>query len=87
MRLVTADNDNVDGWLMLTRSIRGWLLTASLNAAHFPLGGPIGRLAPEVFRLSDQVFGTDFDDLAPPFGVTTAADRSKKPRSCRTYPR
>src|SRR2546421_149300 len=67
MRLVAADDDNVDGWLLLTRSIRGWLLTASLNAAHLPLGGPICRLAPEVFRLSDRVLGTDFGDLAPPF--------------------
>jgi len=77
-RLVVADGEPVDGRLALTRSARGWLLTATLASARLLPGGPVSRLAPEVFRLSDRVLGTDFGDLAPPPG----ADGASPPFGC-----
>jgi hypothetical protein len=32
----------------------------------------MGPLAPEVFRLSDKLLGTDFGPLVPPFGLLPA---------------
>lgn len=70
--LVAADGSPADGQLRISPSPRGWLLTARLIAARLPTRGRLGPLAPEVFRLSDQVLGTDFGDLAPPFGTRPA---------------
>jgi hypothetical protein len=72
-RLVVTYSDPADGRLALTRSARGWLLTATLDSSCVPLDGPVGGLAPTVFRLSDQVLGTDFGDLAPPPGADGAS--------------
>ncbi|MFV2110257.1 hypothetical protein [Micromonospora sp. LOL_015] len=65
-RLV-SDPSGADGTLVVTPSPRGWLLTATLATARLPGGGRVGPLAPEVFRISDEVLGTNFGDLAPPF--------------------
>jgi len=65
-RLV-SDPSGADGALVVTPSPRGWLLTATLATARMPGGGRVGPVAPEVFRISDEVLGTDFGDLAPPF--------------------
>jgi hypothetical protein len=43
---------------------------ATLIASCLPTRGQVGPPAPEVLRLSDQVFGTDFGNLAPPFGAS-----------------
>jgi hypothetical protein len=72
-RLATTTSGDADGHLGLRPSPRGWLLTARLTAVRLPVPGPLGLLAPEVFRLSDDVFGTDFGELEPPFGATPAA--------------
>jgi len=68
-QLVVADHAPAHGRLTLTPSARGWLLTATLDAAHMPGIEHLGGLAPPIFRLSDQVLGTDFGVLPPPFGI------------------
>jgi hypothetical protein len=68
-RLMSTTSVPADGRLTVTPSPRGWLLTATLIASRLPTRGHLGPLAPEVFRLSDQVLGTDFGNLAPPFGA------------------
>ncbi|MBI1758966.1 MAG: hypothetical protein HYR62_07040 [Actinobacteria bacterium] len=70
-RLVVADGPHADGRLEVTPSVRGWLLTATLTVARLPLGRPVGRFAPEIFRLSDRILGTAFGNLASPFGICT----------------
>jgi hypothetical protein len=75
MGLLAADESCADGRLALTPSARGWLLTASLTAARLPVGSHLGGLAPEVFRLSDQLFGTDFGDLTPAFGTDVTGSK------------
>jgi hypothetical protein len=74
IRLVATNESSADGHLAVTPSARGWLLTARLTVARLPATG-LGRLAPEVFRVSDEILGTEFGDLRPPFGVddTTSA--------------
>ncbi|MDZ5447554.1 hypothetical protein U2F26_33440 [Micromonospora sp. 4G57] len=66
-RLVPAPSGAADGSLVITPSPRGWLLTATLATDRLPSGGRVGPWAPEVFRLSDEVLGTNFGNLAPPF--------------------
>ena len=65
--LVLAPSSAADGSLISTPSPRGWLLTATLITGRLPSGGRLGPWAPEVFRLSDEVLGTNFGNLAPPF--------------------
>ncbi|MFI6758840.1 hypothetical protein ACIBF5_06800 [Micromonospora sp. NPDC050417] len=65
-RLV-LDPRGSDGGLVVTPSPRGWLLTATLATDRLPSGGRVGPVAPEVFRFSDEVLGTNFGNLAPPF--------------------
>lgn len=64
-RLTLAEAGTGDGRLAVTRSPRGWLLTATLRSECVPYGGLLGPAAPTVFALSDEVFGTDFGDLRP----------------------
>lgn len=71
-RLV-ADPLGADGTLVISPSPRGWLLTATLVSDRLPDGGRVGPWAPEVFRLSDEVLGTDFGNLAPPFDTQPTA--------------
>lgn len=71
-RLV-ADPLGADGTLVISPSPRGWLLTATLVSDQVPAGGRVGPWAPEVFRLSDEVLGTDFGNLAPPFDTQPTA--------------
>ncbi|WP_018254077.1 hypothetical protein [Salinispora mooreana] len=71
-RLV-ADPLGADGTLVISPSPRGWLLTATLVSDQLPAGGRVGPWAPEVFRLSDEVLGTDFGNLAPPFDTQPTA--------------
>ncbi|WP_247674081.1 hypothetical protein [Micromonospora sp. C51] len=71
-RLVAAPSGAADGSLIVAPSPRGWLLTATLAADRLPSGNQIGPWAPEVFRLSDEVLGTNFGNLAPPFDFATA---------------
>lgn len=68
-RLVAAASNDADGSLVITPSPRGWLLTTTLATARLPGGGRVGPWAPEVFRLSDEILGTNFGHLAPPFGT------------------
>ncbi|MFY1637117.1 hypothetical protein ACN27F_28220 [Solwaraspora sp. WMMB335] len=77
-RLV-SDPSGADGALVVTPSPRGWLLTATLATARLPGGGRVGPLAPEVFRISDEVLGTDFGNLAPPLDTqpTTCLPRTR----------
>ncbi|WFE22797.1 hypothetical protein O7621_05505 [Solwaraspora sp. WMMD937] len=77
-RLV-SDPSGADGALVVTPSPRGWLLTATLATARLPGGGRVGPLAPEVFRISDEVLGTNFGNLAPPFDT--------QPTTCLPSPR
>lgn len=72
-RLAPAADAPADGRLILTPSPRGWQLTATLTADRLPASDRLGPLAPEVFRLSDEVLGTDFGNLAPSFGAHAAA--------------
>jgi hypothetical protein len=51
-----------------------WQLQARLHRAELP-DGPIGMLAPQLFALADEIFGTDFGALAPPFGLAVPAPR------------
>jgi hypothetical protein len=78
-RLVVAQSRDADGHLTLTPCVRGWQLTARLHADRLPTAGPLGLIAPEVFRFSDRIWGTHFGELLPPFGanllrVPTARD-------------
>jgi hypothetical protein len=57
------------GVLSLARSPRGWLLHVRLNIAVLPADHSVGVLAPQLFELSDAVFGTSFGELTPPFGL------------------
>lgn len=57
------------GSLALARSLRGWSLHARLHPDDLPADQPVGVLAPEIFKLSDKVFGTQFGELTPPFGL------------------
>ncbi|WP_145786573.1 hypothetical protein [Kitasatospora atroaurantiaca] len=76
LRPVTdATSTTADGQLTLRPSPRGWLLTATLLADRLPVRGHLGPLAPAVFRLSDEVFGTDFGDLGSPFGLDLSGAR------------
>jgi hypothetical protein len=70
-RLVPAPSGAADGSLAITPFPRGWLLTATLATDRLPSGGGgrVGTWAPEVFRLSDEVLGTNFGNLAPPFDI------------------
>lgn len=72
-RLVPAAGNDADGSLVITPSPRGWLLTTALATARLPGGGRVGPWAPEVFRLSDEILGTNFGRLAPPFGTRSRA--------------
>jgi hypothetical protein len=65
-RLV-PDPRGAGGTLAVTPSPRGWLLTATLATNCLPGGDRVGPWAPEIFRLSDEVLGTNFGKLAPPF--------------------
>jgi hypothetical protein len=78
-RLVPAPSGAADGSLVITPSPRGWLLTATLATDRLPSGGRVGPWAPEVFRLSDEVLGTNFGNLAPPFDTrsTTCLPRAR----------
>lgn len=73
-RLVLASTAISDGALALTAYPRGWLLTAKLVTDQLPSGCRVGPLAPEVFRISDEVFGTEFGKLAPPFAPQSVAE-------------
>lgn len=64
-QLTLAEAGTGDGRLAVTRSPRGWLLTATLTSERLPPGGMLGPTAPTVFALSDEAFGTDFGDLQP----------------------
>lgn len=64
-RLVVAYDDQIHGRLAITPSLRGWLLTATLQRSNLP-AGPLNRLAPQIFELSDAILGTDFGDLMAP---------------------
>jgi hypothetical protein len=66
-QLEPATGQPCDGHLSIRPSPRGRLMTATLTADRIPGRGRLGPLAPDVFRLSDQLFGTDFGDLAAPF--------------------
>ena len=59
----------VRGFLGLGRSPRGWSLHARLQPDELSPDDPVGVLAPQVFKLSDEIFGTGFGELAPPFGL------------------
>ena len=67
--LVALRGGEPAGHLTLAPSPRGWQLTARLAVDHLPVTGPLGPLAVEVFRFSDRIWGTDFGELAPPFGL------------------
>ncbi|WP_230415992.1 hypothetical protein [Micromonospora tarapacensis] len=71
-RLAPAASNDADGSLVITPSPRGWLLTATLTTARLPGGGRVGPWAPEVFRLSDEILGTNFGHLAPPFDTRSS---------------
>ncbi|RMI42104.1 hypothetical protein EBO15_20865 [Actinomadura harenae] len=61
---------NSAGTIALTRNPRGWLLHCQLHAPAPLLPDlPWGSLAPLVYHLSDQVYGTSFGQLDPPFGL------------------
>ncbi|MEV0134686.1 hypothetical protein AB0H83_40275 [Dactylosporangium sp. NPDC050688] len=62
-QLTLAEAGTGDGRLAVTRSPRGWLLTATLKSDRLPPGRLLGPAAPTVFALSDEVLGTDFGDL------------------------
>jgi len=64
---LASDPSGADGALVVTPSPRGWRLTATLATARLPGGGRVGPLEPEIFRISDEVLGTKFGNLAPPF--------------------
>jgi len=68
-RLVAAGTGPVDVKLVVSPSPRGWLLTATVDPTTVPSTGLLGPLGPEIYRLSDELLGTDFGELAPPFGV------------------
>ncbi|BCL16001.1 hypothetical protein [Micromonospora sagamiensis] len=72
-RLVPAPSGAADGRLLITPSPRGWLLTATLATARLPGGGRVGPRAPEIFRVSDEVLGTNFGHLVPPFDTRPSA--------------
>jgi hypothetical protein len=57
------------GVLSLERSPRGWLFHVRLSPTALPAGHSLGVLAPQLFELSDTVFGTNFGELTPPFGL------------------
>jgi hypothetical protein len=62
-RLLVAYDDHVHGRLAITRSLRGWLLTATLHSRYVPTTGALNTIAPQVFELSDTALGTDFGAL------------------------
>lgn len=68
-RLVPAEGQPEHGRITIAPSIRGWKVTATLRIDQLPGDGPLSLLAPQVFQLSDDVFGTDFGSLTAPFGV------------------
>jgi hypothetical protein len=68
-RLVPAGAQPEHGRITIAPSIRGWKVTATLRIDQLPGDGPLSLLAPQVFQLSDEVFGTDFGSLTAPFGV------------------
>jgi hypothetical protein len=67
--LEITDRPADDGVLSLERSPRGWLLHVRLSPAALPAGRSVGILAPQLFELSDAVFGTNFGEVTPPFGL------------------
>jgi len=67
--LVVAHDDEFEGYLTLKPSMRGWQVTARFSADQLPAKGPLGPIAVEAFRLCDRVWGTDFGELAAPFGL------------------
>jgi hypothetical protein len=71
-RLVVAYDHQIHGRLAITPSLRGWLLTATLDREHVPAGAPLNTLAPQVFAMSDAILGTDFGELAVPEGLPGA---------------
>lgn len=75
------DQSPADGVLTLTRSPRGRLLHARLDPEAIPRHRPAGAIAPQIFELSDAVFGTTFGELTPPFGIAPIA--VPPPRSIR----
>jgi hypothetical protein len=77
--LTLAPSSAADGSLTITPSPRGWLLTATLITDRLPGGGRLGPWAPEVFRLSDEVLGTNFGNLAPPFETKPLSDSGSAP--------
>ncbi|WP_431728319.1 hypothetical protein [Verrucosispora sp. TAA-831] len=81
-RLVAAPSGAADGRLVIAPSPRGWLLTATLAPDRLPSGSRVGPWAPEVFRLSDEVFGTNFGNLAPPFEVSGLLPSQVHKASC-----
>ncbi|MGI5187711.1 hypothetical protein ACQEVI_06165 [Promicromonospora sp. CA-289599] len=68
-KLRSSTERSSDVSLRLTHSARGWLLTAKLTVTGLPATDQIGNLAPAIFAYCDEVFGTDFGNLAPPFSV------------------
>jgi hypothetical protein len=64
-----TDGPTDHGVLTLDRSPRGWLLHSRLNPAALPDDVAVGVLAPQLFELSDAVFGTSFGELTSPFGL------------------
>ncbi|GAB2814256.1 hypothetical protein GCM10022221_10110 [Actinocorallia aurea] len=74
IRCVPADADP-QGSVVLRPWIRGWQLRASLKVRHLPEGVPIGLLAPSVFRMADERFGTAFGTVTPPFGLSLPKPR------------
>lgn len=68
--------------LTLDRSPRGWLLHGRLNPAALRDDVAVGVLAPQLFELSDAVFGTSFGELTSPFGlgpISVLAARNSRP--------
>lgn len=78
-RLVAAKAGPAHGRITVSPSRRGWLVTAVLYADPLPAVGPLSVLAPQVFRLSDELLGTDFGQLLTPFGVGAPPYGSRQP--------
>jgi hypothetical protein len=74
-QLIIADSAVEHGHVTLAPSVRGWLVTANLAAAFLPADRPLGALAPQVFRVSDEHLGTDFGRLDVPFGIERSDGR------------
>jgi hypothetical protein len=64
-----SEHSDAHGSLQIVPSLRGWTLTARFTPEQMPDGSELRPLVLPVLRLSDEVLGTDFQDVCAPAGA------------------